>query len=336
MKSSIVFVVEKSSAAQALAGHISKRWPDRSVYAIPTMYLGLYEFRYPRGLSIASFPYVSEPVWQPRRQLGGATWPVWLIDGGTLTRIDRKPADVLREADTVENNSIWFAGEPDASGVVAYQVLLAECLGGATFAGASRPALHLAAYDSGTIEAAFDARSTTGDDWFVGCLAAGTARRFFDFNYNVNSLALFGAALRHVGVSTEKFAMSKYSLQLLYSLRERPAESEAALCRRMETWAGTGRHVPSPLGSPASRWPIVTGLQDAGLITFDRENGITISAAGTEFLGLLHPDCCDADLPARMRQWEEAWPATRPAIERYLRTFFGKQKRFGVSKLALS
>ena len=55
---------------------------------------------------------------------------------------------------------------------------------------------------------------------------------------------------------------------------------------------------------------------------------LVLSAQGQAFLDLLHPGCCDQDLPGRMRQWEQEWPVSRPKIERYLRTFFGKQKRF--------
>jgi hypothetical protein len=45
-------------------------------------------------------------------------------------------------------------------------------------------------------------------------------------------------------------------------------------------------------------------------------------------LNRLHPDCEDPDLPFRLHAWCEAGAAAKPAIDRYIKTFFGKQKRF--------
>lgn len=52
------------------------------------------------------------------------------------------------------------------------------------------------------------------------------------------------------------------------------------------------------------------------------------SCCGAVTLSHLHPDCQDMDLPGRMNEWQNQWPASRGKIERYLRTFFGKQLRF--------
>ena len=49
---------------------------------------------------------------------------------------------------------------------------------------------------------------------------------------------------------------------------------------------------------------------------------------GRAFLEKLHPDCEDPDLPFRLSEWQHD-PATGHAkAQRYLRTWFGKQKRF--------
>ncbi|HDR9131985.1 MULTISPECIES: type IA DNA topoisomerase [Burkholderia cepacia complex] len=318
MQDTIVFVVEKPFIVRELAHHLSARWPRSKVYAITTLYVGLYEFRYPRGLGLSAFPYVGDPSWKPRPL---ETTPVWEIHAGLAARIDQEPAELLRAAD-----AIWYAADPDPSGAVAYHVLLTQCLGEAA-AVSTRPALRILSLDDASVEAEFDAGATTSDAWFVACRNAGLARRFFDFNFNTNSLALFGAALRSAGVKSE-YAVSKYSLQLLYKLRKRPAYSEGELLCDMEKWIGTGRYAPSPLGSPASRATILEGLQLAGLIAWNSDGRIVLTELGQTFLQRLHPDCLDADLPARIGQWESAWPASRPNVERYLRTFFGKQKRF--------
>ena len=92
------------------------------------------------------------------------------------------------------------------------------------------------------------------------------------------------------------------------------------------------------LGSAASSHEIITNLVLLGLVscTPDQSNrlGCRLTDAGASFLDLLHPDCEDADLPFRHSQWQAEWPASRSAMERYLRTFFGKQRRFAALKAA--
>jgi hypothetical protein len=56
---------------------------------------------------------------------------------------------------------------------------------------------------------------------------------------------------------------------------------------------------------------------------------VSISPRGESFLGLLHPDCEDPDLPARIDNWmTKGFDASRPVIDRYTKTYFGKQMRF--------
>ena len=314
MQEHIVFVVEKPIILCALASHLSTRWPGK-VYAITNLYLGLYEFRYRRGLGMADFPFIGEPTWKVRPQ---ELPPVFEVQGGQARRCELEPAELLRGA-----SSIWFAADPDPSGAVAFHVLLSESLGDAS-AREARPALCIDALDERSIINALDAPGMTSDGWFEAARNAGIARRFFDFNYNVNALALFGPALRQVSSASRDYLVSKYGLQLLYALRDRPsARSEGALIHSMQEWQGTGRYAARGMGSPASRAAILDGLRSAGLV-----EGLNISATGRAFLDLLHPDCCDQDLPCRIAQWDQDWPTSRPKMERYLRTFFGKQKRF--------
>ena len=322
MEKHVVFIVEKPANLRALAPHLSAKWPGKA-YAITTLYIGLYEFRYPRGLNMADFPFVGEPAWK-KRPLESS--PVFEVEAGEVRQCDLEPTDILRGA-----SSIVFAADPSPAGAVAFHVLLSECLG-ADMACASWPALRLYANDDHGINKALEAANTTRDEWFESLCNAGIARRFFDFNYNINAMALFGNALRQVGGVSQDYLVSKYSLQLLFALRDHPlvGEDEDVLIRMMQEWQGTGRYTHRGLGSPVSRPAILEGLRSAGLM-----QGVRLSAAGHAFLGLLHPDCRDPDLPARMAHWMHGWPSSRPAVERYLRTFFGKQKRFA-SRSALN
>lgn len=313
MQEHTVFVVENHLRIRALAPHISARFPGR-IYAITTLYLGLYEFRYRRGLSMADLPLIGEPTWKARPQ----TRPVvFEVIAGEAHPVNLEPAELLRSAST-----IWFAADPDPAGAVAFHVLLSESIGPKT-ACESHPALRMHGLDKHSLSNAFDAAGTTSDEWFNSARNAGIARRFFDFNYNVNAAALLGQALRKTSPNST-YLVSKYGLQLLYALRDwKPLGNELALMRAMEAWQGSGRYAVCSMGSTASRPEILQGLRAAGLV-----DGLELSASGQAFLDLLHPDCCDQDLPGRMRQWEQEWPASQPKMERYLRTFFGKQKRF--------
>ncbi|MDQ1090677.1 DNA topoisomerase IA [Xanthomonas sacchari] len=314
MQEHVVFVIEKPSTLRVLAPHLTTRWSSK-VYAIATNYIGLYEFRYPRGLRMADFPFVRDPMWKARAL---PVAPVFEVDQGGARSCGLDPGDLLRRA-----SSIWFAGDPDPSGAVAFHTLLSECLGG-ELANGSWPALCLYSLDQQGIAQAFDAVGSTTDAWFASARNAGTARRFFDFNYNVNALAVFGPLLRQLCTPNPDYVLSKYSLQLLYALQGLGAvDSDAALMNAMERWRGTGRYAVRGLGSPASRAAIIDGLRSSGLM-----RGLLISPSGREFLSLLHRDCCDPDLPGRISEWEGTWPESRPRMERYLRTFFGKQKRF--------
>lgn len=314
MQEHTVFVVENEHALRAIAPHIARRFSS-SVYAITTRYLGLYEFRYRRGLSMGDFPIIGDPNWKPRQR----PLPiVFEVSTSHFLPAGLEPSGLLSSA-----AQIWFAADPDPAGAVAFHVLLSETLGAAA-AYATHPALHLHGLGEHSVSNAFDSPATTSDSWFNAARNAGIARRFFDFNFNVNALALFGPGLRKSNPSSDSYLVSKYSLQLLYALRETaPWRNDRELLQKMETWEGTGRYAACSMGSPASRPEILKGLRTAGLL-----DGVALSAQGKAFLDLLHPECCDQDLPGRMSLWEQEWPASRPKIERYLRTFFGKQKRF--------
>ncbi|HHG4294330.1 TPA: hypothetical protein ACPWIG_005224 [Pseudomonas aeruginosa] len=319
MQTNIVFVVEKPAVLRALAPHLSRRWPGRIIQAVLTNYLGMYEFRYPRGLSFSAFPWIGEPEWKPRHP---DQWAVWSVTSAAAAKTHTGLLETMRRADEV-----FCATDPDPSGAAAFHTLLSQALGDSV-ALAEHGALFLRSLDARHIEKALDEPSSTAAPWFVANRNAGLARRFFDFNFNVNALALFGRVLRQINPEHSGYVVSKYGVQFLYALADRPACSEFDALTSMTDWRGTGRHEPTPLGSPASRHEIIAGLKRAGLILGTERGGLAVSDLGHQFLGRLHPDCRDADLPARLRQWQRDWPRSRPAVERYLRTFFGKQKRF--------
>jgi hypothetical protein len=165
----------------------------------------------------------------------------------------------------------------------------------------------------------------------------GRIKRFFDFNYLANSTPFFGAAARASGLP---LSVSKFGLQALYHAKDSGPLSDGTRLAQMSRWKGSGRYQASNyygLGSPSSRPAILKQLEQSGYLertgvgrTGERGSGRTqISPAGELFLSLLHPDCRDPDLPFRIDDWMSlSEPEAQEKICRYIRTYFGKQKRF--------
>jgi hypothetical protein len=168
------------------------------------------------------------------------------------------------------------------------------------------------------------------DEFAIPLIDMGETKRFFDFNYLVNSFALTGrTVLNEAGLSGP--VPSKYGLQLLYDARETGPLGDGHRIERMSKWMGTGKYDRmkySGLGSEASRATIIGRLLEAGLLARNGKK-TDITDGGRRYLDLLHPNCLDSDLPFRIADWSALPPVeARAKMTRYLRTFFGKQKTF--------
>ncbi|HIH5043171.1 TPA: hypothetical protein ACYSE6_006620 [Pseudomonas aeruginosa] len=324
-----VFIVDTTPAryrhlVQGLAEGLGQ---DR-FYLISLQNFGLFDFKYPHGLTFTALPFVGEPQWKPREW----THPVvYLAARGEYAALEAvTPGDVL--ADAAE---IICACSPDPTGAHAFHVLLSQTLGVQASQAPHRWLPLMSMSQRGIAEAFAADNLTTHDPAWQALLRRAEAKRFFEFNFNVNSLMLFGKALRALGVEAPGFLMSKWMLQVLYwfecDQRHGPFTAGKALLH-MEDWSGWVSHAPKPspgvLGSPASRYQILENLLAVGLLQRDGQGLYSISKLGSDFIVSIHTGCQDMDLPWRLRAWEDAWPESRPKIERYLRTVFGRQKRF--------
>lgn len=320
-----IIVTEKPSIAARLAPFLAERWPDNDTLLVCSIPYGNIRFRYPRGMSWRDFPCVSEP------RYGLAAWEYWrpqrLAPDGRLTP-EAIDTTAFRNA-----HEIVFANDPDATGAVSFAILLEHLDLGAKLATA--PALCVMDLSDKGIRRALDGVASFRPA-FDGPLAAGRVKRYFDWNWNVNALAIFGEALRACGIDTQKAPpLSKYGLQLLYFLADAPKE-EAMLTSRlfdhMEHWHGTGKYAAAGaerLGSVASFAAILENLSTTGLLTKTPSRPVKLTPTGRTLLSRLHPDCRDQDLPFRLAEWgARGLDDARPAIDRYIRTYFGKQMRF--------
>jgi hypothetical protein len=285
-------------------------------------------FEYPRGAKWVDYPIVRDVRYKSR---------VFMLPPfGKLRADEEEVAGKALVARIRTCDRVIFVGFPDSSTTLAYR-LASERI----FPEGLPPGrvFHIVAngtnWRSAIASVADSLRTMTPIDSIDPelCRPAEIKRRF-DYNFNLNSFAVLGDVMRAVGATGP--ALTKVAVQTLYLSREAGPQSDGKLCELMAGWEGTGRYV-NPwvgLGSVTSRASVIEGLADIGLL--DR-NGRrrSLSDRGRHFLDLLHPDCHDPDLPFRIEEWsrlprEEAYPK----VDRYIRTYFGRQKRFAERRLA--
>ncbi|MDN8078786.1 hypothetical protein QZN30_05430 [Burkholderia multivorans] len=324
----VLIVTEKPSVTRCLAPFARKSWPDASVtfvHAVP--YVNI-RFAYPRGLKMREFPFLAEPGTRL------VPWEKWSCQPATLAATAELLPTEVREELFTSADVIVSACDVDHTGANAFATLLEHVFGDTRYL--QCPALSIWSLDDAAIETAFKNMAPFGEICAKN-LEYGRIKRYFDWNWNVNSLAIFGETQAGVGVPLDAPPMSKYALQLLYALRDQPPMTAGAVVQLMHRWPGTGRYQIKPgqwhpqLGSAASRSPILDNLSLAGLLSrteVDGKTGVAVSPRGYALLEMLHPDCEDPDLPYRLHAWCEQGFAAKPAINRYINTLFGKQKRF--------
>lgn len=326
---SIIIVTEKPTIARLLAPYARAHWPNEHLIVLSAMPYGNFTFSYPRGLSFQDYPRLAEPV------IKMAPWSKWnprLIDeNGDLHPCAMTDA-ILQDAE-----SVVCACDPDHTGAIAFATLVEQHFGAVD--AREFPALVLNSVDAVSIQRAF-ASIGVFKDVFQKALGYGRAKRYFDWNWNVNALAILGATTRAVGVATDAPPLSKYSLQVLYLLDDSPLGFNINdLIGKMENWVGTGKHAGRvSLGSPASYVLILENLESAGLITpvigDAKRAPFQITTLGRSLLAHLHKDCRDVDLPFRLNVWGSlGLAAAKESIDRYILTVFGKQSRFEKSTL---
>lgn len=334
----ILIVTDKQAASRTIAPYARAHWPSANITFVHTVPYGNFRFTYPRGLKLQDYPLVSEP----RYTLN--SWDTWFCPPFVMAADGTLAKGVMSRELFFDADLIVYACDPCSSDAVAFDVLMDAVFGDARALDA--PALQLNGLDQASIKRAFSEIRPFGST-YEQHLLYGRVKFYFDWNWNTNALAILGEAQRRVGVPAEAPPLSKYALQLLYALRNEQPVKDGPLVHRMANWPGTGRYRhlqgrgDTRLGSAASRQQIINNLVAAGLLdrTFlgmtrplgefeSRPSTLTPSERGRALLARLHPDCEDADLPFRLSAWCEQGDEAKPAIDRYIKTFFGKQKRF--------
>lgn len=326
----ILIISEKPSISRHIAPIARAHWPTDAITFVHANPFGNIKFSYPRGRHMQDYPVISAPV---NRLVPWGDWacmPKIMNAEGDLTEVPMS-LDHFTSADLIVS-----ACDPDHTGAMAFEILMAQVFGDDR--AQDCPALRLPCLDDATVRAAFKNLSPFGEA-LKHSLDYGRTKRYFDWNWNVNALAVLGEATRRVGVPAGAPPVSKGALQVLYALRKKGAMTEGQLHHLMSHWSGTGRYPIEGsawhpgIGSCSSRAQIINNLLEADLLTRQahppaKPRLLALSDRGQALLDSLHPDCEDADLPFRLDDWcNKGLDVSKPLIDRYIRTFFGKQLR---------
>ncbi len=333
----ILIVAETPAFTRNLAPIAREHWPADDITFVHAVPYGNFSFSYPRGQRLQDFPAIAEP----RHRL--ASWAEWrcspqrLLPDGELVSVEMTGA-LFTDADL-----IVCACDTDHTGAGSFDVLMQQVFRDRR--AENCPSLALSALTPTAVREAFAQMAPFGER-FAEKVTYGRLKRYFDWNWNHNSLVVLGEVQRRAGVALDAPPLSKYALQLLYGLRRRAPMPEESLHHLMHTWQGTGRYWAKPgswfagrgpaewprLGSSVSRQTIIDNLLEAKLLASDEVSAgrtqLRLSDRGIALLAQLHPDCEDPDLPFRLHLWCLQGDGARSAVECYIRTFFGKQLRF--------
>lgn len=327
----VLIITEKPSVSRALATTARSKWPfDDVTFLHVCPYVGAgwgLDAKLPRGLKLKSFPVVRQPQYQVSAWNGWRhTVPV-AAKVGPVGRLEPVPpmVELVTEADL-----IVFAGDLDRSGASSFSLFITQILGADRVD--TTQALIIPALDKESVERAFEQMTPFGESAVKTLATAGMVKRHFDWNWALNARAILGPVLSSVGVPADAPFFPKYALQLLYFLRDQPALGDGEIVSHMFNWRGTGHYGgPQHLGSATSSSRIINTLCVSGLLGSpdpQRTRLLQMTDRGHALLAALHPDCEDPDLPFRLDAWCEQGDAAYPAVDRYIRTFFGKQMRF--------
>ena len=155
----------------------------------------------------------------------------------------------------------------------------------------------------------------------------GKIKDYFNFQFNIHSLVLFGKLLKTLNKDNQKYFISKYMIQFLYFIENLNPKTTGQLFSIMEKWKGTGKYNEREiLGSSTSKLQIIENLLNLEFISNENDK-IIITKEGLNFLKKLPKDCKDFDLPFRLHHWcLLPFDDAKSKIDYYIYHYFRKIK----------
>lgn len=332
----MLVIIEKPSLVQGLDPALRKAFPNESLqYVVANRFGTPFVYDYPRKLRWAEYPVVRQASYSlaPERQLA--------VELGPNARVQRQPVQYASLAKGQKAISCTDC----SSGAVAAALRLRDHLAQTGAIEDWEGAFTLKGLAPGDAEAVLKA-PLTQEAALLAC-ARAALKADFDYSFLVNAAGLLTPCYQAAGGQFTAPVISKFTIQALFALR-RDLEAglrtaPGLLVARFHNWQGTGRYASqrASLGSCSSQAELLDTLVRYGLAEQPEEPGaggadcadvsgdLRLTSVGAAFLEKLHPDCEDPDLPFRLQQWQETPTAeSQLASQRYLRTWFGKQKRY--------
>lgn len=325
--SHILVFGEKPSVNKRIASSMAEAFPGQRIIYLSVVPYRTPQMVFPRGLKRSNYPYIGEPAYSLRHLL--QIEPMERTESGEIVAV----TDLTEHQIKHDFSAIVSAMDPDHTGAVSFYLVAKQLYGEGIFSDPRLSALKLFDLSKNSVDRAIQERAPFLP-LFTKEVSYGLVKRYFDWNWNTNSLVAIGEVLREAGIKTDAMdaSVTKYSLLMLHALRDHLPTMDAQLLKSMDQWKGSGKYPPINIGSIASRSQILWNLVVAGLLATETEGTrryYSVSKTGYEVLDLLHRDTFDPDLPSRLHQWcEDGLETAKPKIDRYIRTLFGKQMAF--------
>jgi hypothetical protein len=340
----IVLICEKPSLAKYVIDELYFVEPemDHAAFAIgwaSEFYLLNSAFRFKRGESYSSFPLVREPEYKEidfdgryldAEKCMAAKRGISSDQAGRRTTAFDAVIDMQEFVACVRNaDVVYIAIDPCASGYHA-QLRVRRWL---SDLGGAFEVKHIQLFSLTSADIHVGVRDADEIPDLETKAKLSVVRRYFDYNYLLNAFPVMGMTFEKAFGKRFRWPLSKHELQLLYFLRDRKRLSDGQIIHEMSRWRGTGRYdrkggYDDGMGNPASRATILDNLVKQGFL--ERASGkVVISEQGKRLLDFLHPDCEDPDQVLRIYEWAQLpVEVAKSKIDRYVKTFFGKQKRY--------
>jgi hypothetical protein len=336
-----LIIAEKIMFARKIAPVAAERWPDEDITILASMPYDLNKYVYPRGLAYSDYPFLGSPSYKKvhaRFDDGTFAWGLGASNGPFVSShfSFESACNLMQTA-----KHMVFAGDWDPTGVWGMERML-ELLA----PGRDKTDYDVAVFNGGldedSIRRVLANLCRPDDERFMSLSNAAKVKRYFDYNFNVNSLAILGNLYRDVTGTSEPVLITKNMVQIMIHAVAHGEVAEAGRKNSLTYWKGTGKYDPDEfdknvgwfqgLGCTASRYALLKQMSELGLLERLDEPGRAFiyesTPLGRAFESRLHRDCADPDLPFRLCLWmAKPFEEAKRSIDQYLLTFFRKQKR---------
>lgn len=321
----IVIYTDKPMISRKIAPFFSEKYQNEIIVYIHSMYFMNVYFDYSNNIKWKDFPIISNPQFKISSI---EKWRAVTYENEKLIPIEVSFQDIKN------CQKLIYAGDYCSSNIYLFSEFLSYLFGDLTQQENIDFLCLKSLSDNSIVEAIENSKSF--HDVSTSIFNEGRIRKYFDYNFNLNSFALFGKSYQCVmkefhNINTHNTFISKNMLQLLYFVKNEQNNSiiykEGQLISKMYNWKGTGKYqFKSSIGNEASRISIIQNLIDLELIEVNNQY-IFISLKGKKFLEFLPKDCMDYDLPFRINLWSKLpFDEAKNKIDNYLSTYYKKIK----------